>query len=331
MGHGHLGHAGLAEVVDAGLHGAVQAPSRLPDHQCTPGPGPLGHVDVVAHHGHAAGVGRRPAPGRPWPVTARHALVRLMARWSRRLAWPKALTGTSTARGPRVRCCPGSGYPWIGGSAPDQCRWSVRRFRPRPAMPGRLGWARAGRRHRPARRRAEALGRVRPSCGSSGCTDEEIDRAVADDVVDLLMVDSHAGPGRGAPDPGPGGRADRHPHRAGPDGSGGPSASSTSGTTTRSSRRWTSRPSSCSRPWWPMDLVDLDTAVQMARVIGSSMARIADAEASPGHHPHPACRRATASSTPTSSPVRPAPPSRPWPACSSSSGAATSRPPPAGP
>ncbi len=34
-----------------------------------------------------------------------------------------------------------------------------------------------------------------------------------------------------------------------------------------------------------MGLVDTDTAVQMARVIGSSMARIAEAEAGPGSTP----------------------------------------------
>ena len=36
-----------------------------------------------------------------------------------------------------------------------------------------------------------------------------------------------------------------------------------------------------------MGLVDIDSAVQMARVIGSSMARIAEAETGTGRHAHP--------------------------------------------
>ena len=48
-----------------------------------------------------------------------------------------------------------------------------------------------------------------------------------------------------------------------------------------------------------LGLVDLDSAVQMARVIGSSMARIAEAEAAPGPTPILHGHRATASSTPT--------------------------------
>ena len=38
-------------------------------------------------------------------------------------------------------------------------------------------------------RHSEALARVRSLLADLGCTDAEIDRAVADDVVDLLVVD----------------------------------------------------------------------------------------------------------------------------------------------
>lgn len=37
--------------------------------------------------------------------------------------------------------------------------------------------------------RAEALARVRALLLDLGCTDDEIDRAVSDDVLDLLVVD----------------------------------------------------------------------------------------------------------------------------------------------
>ena len=79
-----------------------------------------------------------------------------------------------------------------------------------------------------------------------------------------------------------------------------------------------------------MGLVDVDSGLQMARVIGSSMARIAEAETAPGSTPIV---------VPSGDSVVDAdefarsagPRCRPWPACSSSCGAATSRPPPAGP
>jgi adenylate cyclase len=133
-------------------------------------------------------------------------------------------------------------------------------------------------------RRHDALVRVRTLLLDLGCTDEEIDLAVADDVVDLLVVDSLLGP--------PG-------HRL---------------TQAEVSEQTGMPPEAVQRFWRAlgfldvgdddavftvmdieaihlfqtmvaMDLVDLDTAVQMARVIGSSMARIAEAEAGSGTAP----------------------------------------------
>ncbi len=134
------------------------------------------------------------------------------------------------------------------------------------------------------RARAEALVRVRAQLRDLGCTDEEIDRAVADDVVDLLMVDRIVLPAE---------------HRL----------------TQHQVAETTDIPIETARRFWralgfldvgdddpvftEMDLeavrlfqsmvavglVDTDTAVQMARVIGSSMARIAEAEAGPGTTP----------------------------------------------
>jgi adenylate cyclase len=132
--------------------------------------------------------------------------------------------------------------------------------------------------------RVEALARVRFLLLDLGCTDEEIDQAVEDDVLDLLIVDRMLVPS--------GVRftqavvADR-----------------------------TDIPLDVAKRFWralgfldvdeddaaftDMDieavhifqsmvangLVDLDSAVQMARVIGSSMARIAEAETAPGSTP----------------------------------------------
>jgi hypothetical protein len=146
-------------------------------------------------------------------------------------------------------------------------------------------------------RRHDALVRVRTLLLDLGCTDEEIDLAVADDVVDLLVVDSLLVP--------PG-------HRL---------------TQAEVSEQTGMPPEAVQRFWRAlgfldvgdddavftvmdieaihlfqtmvaMDLVDLDTAVQMARV--SSRAR--------------RVRRF-----------------RPWPGCSSSCGADISRWPPGGP
>jgi adenylate cyclase len=134
------------------------------------------------------------------------------------------------------------------------------------------------------RQRLQALERVRSLLLELGCSEEEIDRAVHDDVVDLLMVDRILVP----------------------------SAQLLTGSEV--SER-TDIPIELARRFWralgfldvgdddafftemdieaaqgfqamiAMDLVDVDTAVQMARVIGSSMARIAEAEVSPGTTP----------------------------------------------
>ena len=132
--------------------------------------------------------------------------------------------------------------------------------------------------------RVEALARVRFLLLDLGCTDQEIDSAVEDDVLDLLVVDRILVP------------AD---HRL---------------TQTEVAER-TDIPLDVAKRFWralgfldvgedeaaftdmdieavhifqslvAMGLVDLDTAVQMARVIGSSMARIAEAETAPGSTP----------------------------------------------
>jgi len=132
--------------------------------------------------------------------------------------------------------------------------------------------------------RVEALARVRFLLLDLGCTDEEIDQAVEDDALDLLVVDRILVP------------AD---HRL---------------TQTEVAER-TDIPLDVAKRFWralgfldvgedeaaftdmdieavhifqslvAMGLVDLDSAVQMARVIGSSMARIAEAETAPGSTP----------------------------------------------
>jgi adenylate cyclase len=135
-----------------------------------------------------------------------------------------------------------------------------------------------------AQQRTEALGRVRQLLLELGCTDPEIDRAVADDVVDLLVVDRLLVPAG---------------HRL----------------TQAEVSEQTDIPVDLARRFWralgfldvpedeavftdmdieavrlfqtmvAMELVDLETAVQMARVIGFSMARIAEAEAAAGTTP----------------------------------------------
>jgi adenylate cyclase len=132
--------------------------------------------------------------------------------------------------------------------------------------------------------RVEALARVRFLLLDLGCTDDEIDQAVEDDALDLLVVDRILVP------------AD---HRL---------------TQTEVAER-TDIPLDVAKRFWralgfldvgedeaafsdmdieavhifqslvAMGLVDLDSAVQMARVIGSSMARIAEAETAPGSTP----------------------------------------------
>jgi adenylate cyclase len=132
--------------------------------------------------------------------------------------------------------------------------------------------------------RIAALARVRARLRAVGCTDEEIDRAVEDDVLDLLVVDRTLVP------------------------------TGTRFTQAEVAER-TDIPVDVAKRFWralgftdvdeedaafseldieavrtfqgmvALGLVDLDTAVQMARVIGSSMARIAEAEAAPGSTP----------------------------------------------
>jgi adenylate cyclase len=132
--------------------------------------------------------------------------------------------------------------------------------------------------------RIEALARVRALLLELGCTNEEIDQAVADDVVDLLVVDRMLVPTA---------------HRM----------------TQAQVAETTDIPIEVARRFWralgfldvgdddpaftemdieavrlfqsmvAMGLVDTESAVQMARVIGSSMARIAEAEAGSGTTP----------------------------------------------
>jgi adenylate cyclase len=133
-------------------------------------------------------------------------------------------------------------------------------------------------------RRVEALARVRSILHELGCTDAEIDRAVGDAVVDLLVVDRMLVPTE---------------HRL----------------TQAEVAATTDIPIDLARRFWralgfpdvgdddaaftemdieavrlfqamvALELVDVDTAVQMARVIGSSMARIAEAQSAPGTTP----------------------------------------------
>jgi adenylate cyclase len=132
--------------------------------------------------------------------------------------------------------------------------------------------------------RVEALERVRTLLRRLGCTDDEIDRAVADDVVDLLVVDRMLVPAE---------------HRL----------------TQAEVSAVTDIPVELAQRFWralgfldvgddeavftemdveairmfqamvAMGLVDVDSAVHMARVIGSSMARIAEAQTGPGATP----------------------------------------------
>ncbi len=132
--------------------------------------------------------------------------------------------------------------------------------------------------------RQDALARVRALLLELGCTEEEIDRAVADDVVDLLVVDRMLVP------------AGRRLTQA--------EVATTSDLPVETIRRlWRAlgfldvgdddlafteldlEAVQLFRSMVALGLADLDTAVQMARVIGLSMARIAEAETSPGATP----------------------------------------------
>jgi adenylate cyclase len=130
----------------------------------------------------------------------------------------------------------------------------------------------------------DALVRVRGLLEDLGCTDQEIDRAVADDVVDLLMVDRLVLP------------TERRMTQT-------EVAETTDIPIETAQRFWralgfldvgdddpvfTDMDIEAARLFQSMvavGLIDTDTAVQMARVIGSSMARIAEAEAGPGSTP----------------------------------------------
>jgi adenylate cyclase len=133
-------------------------------------------------------------------------------------------------------------------------------------------------------RHDQALARVRALLLDLGCTNEEIERAVADDVVDLLVVDRMVVPSRVRLTP-------------------------------EQVTETTDIPLDLARRFWralgftdvdddeavftdldieavrlfqtmvAMDMVDVDSAVKMARVIGTSMARIAEAETAPGSTP----------------------------------------------
>ena len=167
------------------------------------------------------------------------------------------------------------------------------RIRRGPDPASRVWLVPDGEHRRRGRRRSTALRRW-PGCVRSsldlGCTDEEIDRAVADDVVDLLVVDRMLVP------------TERRLTQA-------------------EVAETTDIPLDVARRFWralgffdvgddepvftdmdieavqlfqsmvDMDLVDLDSAVQMARVIGSSMARIAEAQTAPGAAPDPGLLR----------------------------------------
>jgi adenylate cyclase len=135
-----------------------------------------------------------------------------------------------------------------------------------------------------AERREQALARVRSLLRDLGTSDEEIDEAIADDVVDLLVVDRLLIP------------AERRMTQR-------ELAEDTGMSEELVRRLWRALgfidvPED-ERTFTEMDveavelfqvmvglgIADVDTALQLARVIGSSMARIADAEVAPGTTP----------------------------------------------
>jgi hypothetical protein len=71
VGHRHVDHPAVTKMVDAGLDRAVEAPARLPHHECAPGPGPFSHIVVVAHDGHRQRRGRLEHPCRHRPGQCR--------------------------------------------------------------------------------------------------------------------------------------------------------------------------------------------------------------------------------------------------------------------
>ena len=135
-----------------------------------------------------------------------------------------------------------------------------------------------------ADRHSQALGRVRSLLLDLGTTDEEIDRAVADDVVDLLMVDRLLVPAER-----------RYTQRQVAEKTGVPLELSRRvwralgfldvGAEDRTFTELDVEAVRLFQALTAMGLVDTDSALQMARVIGSSMARIAEAETAPGSTP----------------------------------------------
>jgi len=133
-------------------------------------------------------------------------------------------------------------------------------------------------------RRARALARVRSQLLDLGATEEEIARAVADDTVDLLMVDRLLVP------------AERRMTRV-------EVAERTGIPVDFSLRIWRAlgfldvdadeavftemdiEALHLFQAMMAMGLVDVESGLHMARVIGSSMARIAEAETTPGSTP----------------------------------------------
>ena len=178
--------------------------------------------------------------------------------------------------------------------------------------------------------RVEALARVRYLLQDLGCPDEDIDRAVEDDVLDLLVVDRVLVPAG---------------HRL---------------TQSEVAER-TDIPLEVAKRFWRalgfLDVADDDAAftdmdIQAVQIFQSLVALdIVDARHArcrwpgssarrwpgsprprrPRHHADPHDRRVTACSTPTSSPVGRRRPYRPWRGSSSTCGGATCRPPHAGP
>jgi adenylate cyclase len=138
-----------------------------------------------------------------------------------------------------------------------------------------------------ADRHAQALARVRSLLLDLGSTEEEIERAVSDDVVDLLMVDRLLVPAEKrytaqevAEQTGVPVELARRVWRA----FGFPDAGD-------EDRTFTDRDMEALRLFTAlaaMGLVETDSVLQIARVIGSSMARIAEAETAPGSTPVPA-------------------------------------------
>jgi adenylate cyclase len=132
--------------------------------------------------------------------------------------------------------------------------------------------------------REQALERVRALLLDLGCSDREIDEAVANDVLDLLVVDRMLMPSA------------RRLTQA-------EVAMTTDISLDVARRFWRAlgfldvdddelaftdmdiEAVQLFQSMVAMGLVDVDTAVQMARVIGSSMARIAEAQAGPGTTP----------------------------------------------